>query len=419
MNIVAACVVVTALFAYVNRRFVGFPATIGVMAISLAVSAALVGLNGFAGSGLRRTVLAWLSSVDFSAVLMQGMLSFLLFAGALHLDVAELRRRRGPVALLALAGTVMSSVIIGYAVYVLLPLWGMHLPATYCLIFGALISPTDPIAVLGMLKSAAAPRSLEVVMAGESLFNDGIGVVLFAMFGTALATGSPPSVADAVTLFVREALGGVLFGLMLGLATDWLLRSIDSYAEEVLITLAAVVGGYALANAWHTSGPLAMVVAGIIVGHHLRRPDVNHVSRDYLEKSWELIDVILNSILFVLLGMEVVLISFPPRIIGPALAVIFATLAARWLTVITPLTVLRRRFDLPSGSGLLLTWGGLRGGISVALALSLPAGPDRNVVLALTYAVVVFSILVQGLSMKTVTRRILGPGAGAGSGIGA
>lgn len=412
MNIVAACVVITALFAYVNHRFVGFPSTIGVMAIALAVSGGLVSLNALGFGALRQTVLPWLSSVDFSMVLMQGMLSFLLFAGALHLDVAELRRRRAPVALLALLGTLVSTAIIAAGVYWLLPLLGAHLPAVYCLIFGALISPTDPIAVLGMLKSAGAPRSLEVVMAGESLFNDGIGVVLFALIVTALTGGPAPSAGEAVMLFARQALGGLLFGFVLGAATDWLLRSIDSYAEEVLITLAAVVGGYALANALHTSGPLAMVVAGLIVGAHLRHAGVDRVSREYLEKFWDLIDAILNCILFVLLGMEVVLISFPPRILGPALAMIVVTLAARWLTVTTPLVLLGRRFDLPRGSWLLLTWGGLRGGISVALALSLPAGPARNTVLALTYAIVVFSILVQGLTMKAVTRRVLAPEVG-------
>lgn len=404
MDIVAACVVITALIAYVNRRFVGFPSTIGVMAIALGVSGALVALDGVGFGALRRAVQPWLVSVDFSDVLMQGMLSFLLFAGALQLDLSELRRRRWPVLLLAIVGTVVSTGLIGAAVYYLLPAFGRHLPAVYCLIFGALISPTDPVAVLGMLKSAGAPRSLEVVMAGESLFNDGIGVVLFALIATALTGGAAPTLADGLMLFVRQAGGGVLFGLVLGLGCDRLLGSIDSYVEEVLLTLAAVVGGYALANALHTSGPLAMVVAGIIVGGHLRLPTLNQVSLEYLEKFWELIDAILNSVLFVLLGMEVVLIDFPAGIMLPSVVVILVTLLARGLTVITPLALWPSWFDLPRRSGLLLTWGGLRGGICVALALSLPLGPNRSMVLAFTYAVVVFSILVQGLSMQGVTR---------------
>jgi Na+:H+ antiporter len=406
LNIAATCLVITALLAYLNHRFVGMPTAIGVMAAALVFSLALVGLDavGVAG-GLRQYEESLLRSIDFSDVLMQGMLSLLLFAGALHVDMSELKAYRWPVAVLAVLGTVLSTLAVGYGMWFALPFAGVDLPFMYCLLFGALISPTDPIAVMGILKSARAPKELELVIAGESLFNDGVGVVLFSLLLGMLASGLTPTPSQGLELLLREAGGGLLFGLVLGYVTFRLLKSVDNYEVEVLLSLAAVTGGYALASTLHVSGPLAMVVAGLIVGNHGRALAMSDTTRRYLDMFWELVDVILNAMLFVLIGMEVLLVVFSANTLVAAGVAVAVTLLARLLTVGLPVGLLKRVFNLPRGSWKVLTWGGLRGGISVALALSLPAGPERNAVVALTYCVVVFSILVQGLSIGYVTRK--------------
>ncbi len=406
LNIAATGLVITALLAYLNHRFVGMPTTIGVMATALAFSLALVGLDAMGlAYGLRQYEESLLRSIDFSDVLMQGMLSLLLFAGALHVDMSELKAYRWPVAILAVLGTVLSTLVVGYGMWFALPLAGLQLPFIHCLLFGALISPTDPIAVMGILKSAGAPKELELLIAGESLFNDGVGVVLFSLLLGMLASGVTPTPVQGLELLLREAGGGLLFGLVLGYVTFLLLRSIDNYQVEVLLTLAAVTGGYALASALHVSGPLAMVVAGLIIGNHGRALAMSGTTRRYLDMFWELVDEILNAMLFVLIGMEVLLVVFSANRLAAAGVAIAVTLLARLLTVGLPVRLLGRASRLPEGSWKVLTWGGLRGGISVALALSLPAGPDRNTVVALTYCVVVFSILVQGLSIGYVVRK--------------
>lgn len=409
LNIAAICLVITALLTYLNHRFIGMPTTIGVMAAALVFSLALVGLDALGlDYGLRQYEESLLRSIDFSDVLMQGMLSLLLFAGALHVDLSELKAFRWPVAALAIFGTLLSTVVIAYGMWFALPLVGLQLPFMYCLLFGALISPTDPIAVMGILKSAHAPKELELVIAGESLFNDGVGVVIFSLLLGMLVSGVTPTLGQGLELLIHEAGGGLLFGLVLGYVTFRLLRSVDNYQVEVLLTLAAVTGGYALASKLHVSGPLAMVVAGLIIGNHGRALAMSDTTRQYLDMFWELIDEILNAMLFVLIGMEVLLITFSGNQLVAAGVAVTVTLLARMLTVGVPVRLLHETFNLPRGSWKVLTWGGLRGGISVALALSLPAGPERDTVVALTYAVVVFSILVQGLSIGRVTRRAVG-----------
>ena len=407
LEIAAACLVLTALFAYLNERFVGLPTSIGVMVTALALSLIFIGLDAMGISGgLRDYEASFLRSIDFSSVLMQGMLSLLLFAGALHIDLTELRAYTWQVGLLAVVGTVLSTAIVGLAMWWALPLAGTTLPLLYCLLFGALISPTDPIAVMGVLKSAGAPRHLELVIAGESLFNDGVGVVVFALLLGMLATGEAPKAGHAAGLLLHEAGGGLLFGLLLGWGTFRLLRSIDRYQVEVLITLAAVMGGYALANRLGVSGPLAMVVTGLFIGNHGRALAMSDTTRHHIDLFWELLDEILNAVLFVLIGMEVILIQFKLALIPAVLAAIAVTLVARALTVGLPVQLMGSRFRLPPGAGAVLTWGGLRGGISVALALSLPPGPQRDLVIALTYGVVLFSILVQGLSVGRLVRHL-------------
>lgn len=405
LDIAAICLVVTALLSYLNYRFVRLPTTIGVMVIAMAFSLLLVALSAAGWDyGLLAREQAFLSTLNFSEVLMQGMLSFLLFAGALHVDLSALRKYRYTVAGLALVGTTLSTLVVGLGMWWVLPWMGLPLSLLHCLLFGALISPTDPIAVMGILKSAGAPKSLELVISGESLFNDGVGVVLFTLLLGVLASGGLPTVADGASLLAKEAGGGLLLGLVLGWVTVWLLKTIDQYQIEVMITLAAVVGGYALAAHLHVSGPLAMVVVGLMVGNGGRARAMSDTTRRYVDMFWELIDEILNAVLFVLIGMEVLLISFSlPWLLAGASAIAVALLA-RWLTVGLPVRAGARWLDLPPGAGRVLVWGGLRGGISVALALSLPVGAERDLVLTLTYCVVVFSILVQGLSIGRVVR---------------
>ncbi|HEY2926883.1 cation:proton antiporter, partial [Piscinibacter sp.] len=289
-DIAVTCLVITALLAYVNNRFVGLPTTIGVMVTAMVLSFALVGLDALGFSSLRAYEVALLESIDFSDVLMQGMLSLLLFAGALHVDLSELRAHRWPVGVLAVLGTSLSTLVVGLGLWWVLPWVGVTLPWVYCLIFGALISPTDPIAVMGILKSAGAPKNLELVIAGESLFNDGVGVVLFALLLSVLASGEPPTLAHGVGVLAREAGGGIVFGLAIGYAAFRLLKTIDNYQVEVMITLALVLGGYALAAKLHVSGPLAMVVAGLLIGNHGRALAMSDTTRHHLDMFWELLD---------------------------------------------------------------------------------------------------------------------------------
>lgn len=409
LDLSAVFLVVTAILSYLNQRFIRLPTTIGVMVIALAISLALIGLDALGiAHGARQYEESFLRSVDFTDVLMQGMLSLLLFAGALHVDLTALRRYRWQVALLALVGTILSTVIVSLTMWLVLPLLGIELPLLYCLLFGALISPTDPIAVMGILTSANAPKNLELVIAGESLFNDGVGIVIFALLFGMVASGVTPTAGEVGLLLLREAGGGIALGLVLGYLTFRLIRSIDQYQVEVLLTLAAVIGGYALASHLHVSGPLAMVVCGLMIGNGGRALAMSDNTRHYIDLFWELIDEILNAVLFVLIGMEVLLITFSVPLLAAGTVAIIVTLATRALVVGLPVRAAHSFFRLPHGSSLVLTWGGLRGGISVALALSLPVGAERESVLALTYCVVVFSIIVQGLTIGRVVRVAVG-----------
>ncbi len=403
-EIAAACLVITALLAYVNARFVGLPTTIGVMAAAMLLSLALIGLEKIGFSALRDYEESLLHSIDFSELLMEGMLSMLLFAGALHVDLSRLRRFRWQISLLAVAGTALSTVIVGFGLYFLLPLLGLGMPLSYCLVFGALISPTDPVAVLGILRSAGIDDETGMVVAGESLFNDGVGVVLFSLLLGIAVQGQAPTITEGAMILLHEAGGGIVLGAVLGGVLFAMLRGINNYQVEVLLTLAGVLGGYELASRLHVSGPLAMVVAGVIIGNHGRNLAMSDTTRRHVDLFWELLDEILNAVLFVLLGLEIVVIAYPHNGMLAAMAVVALTLLARLLTVGMPMASLKRWFGLPNDAWAILTWSGLRGGISVALALSLPAGPYRDLILALTYAVVVFSILVQGLTVKPLVK---------------
>lgn len=407
LDIIAVFLCITAVLAFLNRRFVGLPSAIGVMGIALSLSLLNMLSDALGFHTLHTLEQSLVESIDFSELLMQGMLSLLLFAGALHVDLSQLRAYRWQVASLAVIGTTLSTLFIGFGLWQLLSWTNLDLPLSYCLVFGALISPTDPIAVMGILKSAGAPSNVELVISGESLFNDGVAVVLFSLILAMIASGEAPSVSAASQLLLEEAGGGALLGAIVGYITYRMLKSIDSYQEEVLITLAAVLGGYALAAHLHMSGPLAMVVMGLIVGNQGRSYAMSAQTEKNLDMFWELIDEILNAVLFVLIGLEVVLINFSNPLIITGLMVIVLTLVSRLLTVGLPIAILGKRFRLPKGAWSVLTWGGLRGGISVALALSLPPGEARDVVVSLTYLVVVFSILIQGMSIGQLVKRVI------------
>ncbi|WP_299185379.1 sodium:proton antiporter [uncultured Psychrobacter sp.] len=406
LEISAIFLSMTAILAYINHRFIGLPTTIGVMVISIVLSMVAIFLGFLGFDQLIDYEVSLLDQLDFTEVLLDGMLSMLLFAGALHVNIGDLKRYKLPIGVLACIGTLVSAVLIATALYFMLPLLGFGLPFIWCLLFGALISPTDPIAVMGILASAGAPKSIETVIAGESLFNDGIGVVIFVLLLGILSSGDIPTVNYVAHTLAVEAGGGIIFGLVLGAILYYLLKSIDSYQEEVLLTLAGVIGGYALASHWHLSGPLAMVMMGLMVGNRGRELAMSDKTRHYIDLFWELIDEILNAILFVLIGLEVVIIAYSGNLfIAGGLSIIIALLA-RLIVVGMTTKTLSRQLQLPEGAWKVLTWGGLRGGISVALVLQLPTGMERDILLALTYAVVVFSILVQGLSIGKVAKMI-------------
>ena len=407
LDIIAIFLCITAVLAYLNRRYVGLPSAIGVMGIALGLSLLNMAFDALGFHTLHTLEQSLVESIDFSELLMQGMLSLLLFAGALHVDLSQLRTYKWQVTSLAVVGTTLSTLFIGFGLWALLSLTELQLPLSYCLVFGALISPTDPIAVMGILKSAGAPHSVELVISGESLFNDGASVVLFSLIVAMIASGEAPSIIGASHLLFKEAGGGALLGACVGFITYRMLKSIDSYQEEVLITLAAVLGAYALATQLHVSGPLAMVVMGLIVGNQGRSHAMSEQTEKNLDMFWELIDEILNAVLFVLIGLEVVLIQFSTPLLTTGLLVILLTLLSRLLTVGVPIAVLGKRFRLPEGAWGVMTWGGLRGGISVALALSLPSGAARDIVVSLTYLVVVFSILIQGMSIGKLVKRVI------------
>jgi CPA1 family monovalent cation:H+ antiporter len=403
-QIIALLLTMTAVFSYVNHRFIRLPTTIGLMLISLVLSMGLIGASQL-GWGLEAQAERIINRIDFNQTLLHGLLSFLLFAGALHINLEDLASQKGTIAAFATFGVTCSTFLIGGMMYGVFHWVGVPLPLIFCLLFGAIISPTDPIAVLGLLKQAKAPRSLETKIAGESLFNDGIGVVIFVVIFE-IATGEHGFEAGHVMgLLLQETLGGIALGLVLGGITYRLLKSINSYQVEVLLTLALVTGGYALAMALHMSGPLAIVAAGLLIGNQGRHLAMSDVTRQHLDTFWELVDEILNAVLFVLIGLEILILTLNGRYLLAGLIAIPVVLLGRFISVSLPVLAFRARRDFSPHVIKILTWGGLRGGISVALALSLPAGPERDVLLTVTYAVVVFSILVQGLTLPPLLRR--------------
>lgn len=398
LDVIAVIISLSAIFSFINHKTIRLPNTIGVMLISLLLSLLLL-LVGSIFESVNQHALTLLNSIDFNRALMDGMLSFLLFAGALHVNLDDLNEQKGVIAVLATLGVISSTFIIGGFSWMLFDLLGVQISLGYCLLFGALISPTDPIAVLGILKKAGVPKSLETKITGESLFNDGVGVVVFlALFGIVTANQEVSSSGIAL-LFVEEVIGGGVMGLLLGGLAYAMLRRVDNYQVEVLITLALVMGGYSLASSLHLSGPIVMVVGGLLIGNHGRRLAMSEKTREHLDTFWELVDEILNAVLFVLIGLEVLVLTSDITSWMAALIMIPLVLLARFACVAVPVSLMKLRRSFSPNAIKIMTWGGLRGGISVALALSLPLGAERDTILIATYAVVIFSIVVQGLTI--------------------
>ena len=406
-TLITLLIVVATGFTYLNTRFLKLPDAIGVMVLSLLFSVLLIALNALLPDALR-LVRQTVAQIDFGRVLFDVMLSFLLFAGAFHTDAAQLRVERRSVMLFAFVGVLLSTGLIGTGLYYLAGGIGMAISFPLCLLFGALISPTDPIAVLGILAKFKLPENVKLNIVGESLFNDGVGVVVFATIYRIVTGGTDGvSVGSIGLAFLEEAGGGVLFGLALGYGLYRLLRSINHYQTEVMITVAGVMGGYLLAQYLHISGPLAMVVAGLFVGDHAREHAMSRQTEDYIDKFWELIDSILNALLFVLIGLELLTIDFGVTTWTIYLLVILLVLLARYVAILIPFTLARRWLDLDDKAPLMLTWGGLRGGLSIAMALSIDdAVPQKEFIVTITYAVVLFSVIGQGLTMERLIRRL-------------
>jgi len=400
-------ILLSGIFGYINTRFLKLPNTIGLMVITIVFTLIVIAISYFDPT-LLNFEKEIISKINFREVLLEEMLSFLLFAGALHTNFKQLKIQKWPVLLFSTFGVLTSTFLVGIAMYYVLQLVGMPIAFIYCLLFGALISPTDPIAVLGILKKANVPKKLETKIVGESLFNDGVGVVVFLTIFQIASFGTENIAAmDVLQLFGKEVLGGILLGGILGWITYRLLKSIDDYDIEVIITLAAVMGGTVLAQKLHLSAPLAMVTAGLIVGNDtVRDTAMSETTERYVDKFWELIDILLNAILFVMIGMEMLVLVIDGEYVFAGLIAVPVILACRYLSLLIPINIFKKKLDFVPNTNLIMTWGGLRGGISIALALGLTNEMHRDLFLVITYIVVIFSIIVQGLTVGKLVEKL-------------
>ncbi|WP_291122636.1 MULTISPECIES: cation:proton antiporter [unclassified Empedobacter] len=401
-------IVLAALFSYANLRFLKLPGTIGIMIIAMLVSIAIRLLGDSYFPDATKDMFQLFNSLDFNEILMGAMLNFLLFAGAMHVNILDLKNLRWTIATYATISVVLSAFIISVILYYIAPYFGIQIPYIYCLLFGTLISPTDPIVVLGILKQAKVPKIIETKITGESLFNDGVAVVMFAVV---LQIATNPSFdadfASVSKLFLMEAGGGILLGLLLGFTASNSMKKIDDYKVSALITLSIVMGGFLIAKELHISSPLAMVIAGLIIGNYGKKFAMSKTTQDYLNKFWELIDEIMNAILFLFIGFELLLIEDLMDQILLGIATIFIVLLSRTLSIVIPARTILRKNTFSKGSLIVLVWGGIRGGVSIALVLSMPNSEWKDLLLEFTYIVVLFSIVIQGLTVGKVAHRVL------------
>lgn len=404
---ISIIIFLAATFGYINIKLLKLPTTIGLMLITILFSLAVLGISYFDDTLLNIEEYI-ITKLDFRSLLLDVMLGFLLFAGALHTNFEQLKVQRWPIIAFATIGVLTSTFLVGAILYYTLPIFGLPVSFIHCLLFGALISPTDPIAVLGILKKANAPKKLETKIVGESLFNDGVGVVVFTTIFNIAEKGNQEasSVGYILELFGKEVLGGLALGVALGYITYYLMRSIDDYDTEVIITLAAVMVGISIAQKLHLSAPLAMVAAGLIVGNDtVRQSAMSEITETYVDKFWELIDILLNTILFVFIGMEVLVLTFDMEFIFAGLLAIPIVLLCRYLSLLLPIHFFNKRLGFVPKTNLIMTWGGLRGGISIALCLGLTQDMERDLFLVITYVVVIFAILIQGLTVGKLVKK--------------
>lgn len=392
------------LIGYINHRYIKMQSTIAIMVGSLLLSFVFILIQYLGIADIADATKNLLIRTDFHSLLLNGMLSFLLFAGSLSVDFSILKSRKWEIGILASISTVASVLIIGTLIYYLLPVIGITLPYLFCLLFGALISPTDPIAVLATFKKIGAPKNLEVCVAGESLFNDGVGIVIFLTLYQLAFNGVPVTWGNVSLLFLEQAVGGIVYGAILGFIAHKLMQTVDDRKMAILITLAVVTGGYTLALAAHISGPLAMVVAGIFVGNKVRKNSKEGKTQETLETFWEVIDELLNAVLFLLVGFELLAINITDHRLLAVVLAIPLVLLVRLFTVAVPMKFIQLRRNRDPYLISILTWGGLRGGLAVALALSLPPSKYRDLIMAMTYGVVVFAVVVQGLTIKSLVQ---------------
>ncbi|WP_374459730.1 cation:proton antiporter [Chryseobacterium taeanense] len=402
----SSLITLAAFFSYLNVKLFRLPSGISLMLMGVLAALGVI-VAGYFSAGFTEMIREKLLLIDFSEFLLGILLSFLLFAGSLHVSVPDLRESSKSIISFATLGTLISTAAVGFALFYILPLFDQNVPLIYCLLFGALISPTDPIAVMGILKKANLSKKIETNIVGESLFNDGIGVVIFATL-LKIAVGGIENfgIKDIGLLFFREAFGGILMGLVIGYIGYRMMKSIDHFQTEILISLAMVMGGYSMCHYLHVSGPLAMVVAGIMTGNRGKELAMSDVTRDYLGKFWEVTDEVLNAILFMLIGLEIVIVAFDLNYLIIGIIMALAIILVRFFSLYFPSLLFRFKKSFGTRSLLIMTWGGLRGGISIALSLSLPASPFKNIIVSITFVIVIFSIIIQGVTVEKVIKKL-------------
>lgn len=399
-------ITLAAFFSFINIKFLKLPSGISLMLMGVLVATGVI-VTGYFSVGFTEMIREKLSLIDFSEFLLGILLSFLLFAGSMHVSIPDLKKSAKSIISFATIGTLISTVAVGYSLFYLLSAFNQPIPLIYCLLFGALISPTDPIAVMGILKKTNLSKNIETNIVGESLFNDGIGVVIFATILKIASDGAENfGIADIGILFIQEAVGGIFMGLIIGFIGYKLMKSIDHFQTEILISLAMVMGGYSLCHSIHVSGPLAMVVAGLMTGNRGKELAMSDITKDYLGKFWEVTDEILNAVLFMLIGLEIVIVSFDLSYLTIGIITALIIIIARFVSLYIPAVLFRFKKVFGTKSLFIMTWGGLRGGISIALALSLPQNPYKNILVSITFVIVIFSILIQGITVEKVIKKL-------------